>query len=112
MQGEKITFDEDAFIQSRPQSLQPFLEEMLNLQIFRQFVEERIQMLDTGKGLSDEFEKEAVSFSENPIYFSANGHGPGAAGARIIKSQYAQVKKEGGAFVKAVKSKVRKSTCL
>lgn len=34
--GEQITFSDEAFIQSRPQSLQPFLEEMLQLQIFRQ----------------------------------------------------------------------------
>lgn len=34
--GEKVTFDQEKFIETRPLSLQPFLREMLNLQIFRQ----------------------------------------------------------------------------
>lgn len=34
--GEKVTFDQEKFIETRPISLQPFLREMLNLQIFRQ----------------------------------------------------------------------------
>lgn len=34
--GEKVTFDQEKFIETRPVSLQPFLREMLNLQIFRQ----------------------------------------------------------------------------
>lgn len=35
-QGKKITFNEDAFVESRPSSIQPFLKKMLELQIFRQ----------------------------------------------------------------------------
>lgn len=34
--GEQVTFDQDKFIETRPVSLQPFLKEMLNLQIFQQ----------------------------------------------------------------------------
>lgn len=34
--GEQVTFDEDKFIETRPLSLQPFLREMLHLQIFQQ----------------------------------------------------------------------------
>lgn len=34
--GEKISFDAEAFIQTRPASVQPFLETMLHLQIFQQ----------------------------------------------------------------------------
>ena len=34
-QGEKITFSEDAFIMSRSTALQPFLEQMLQLQLFQ-----------------------------------------------------------------------------
>lgn len=34
--GEQVTFDQEKFIETRPLSLQPFLREMLNLQIFRQ----------------------------------------------------------------------------
>ncbi len=31
--GQQITFDRDAFIQSRPANIQPFLEQMLSLQV-------------------------------------------------------------------------------
>ncbi|KAJ8965887.1 hypothetical protein NQ317_014282 [Molorchus minor] len=34
--GQKVTFDEEKFIETRPLSLQPFLREMLQLQIFQQ----------------------------------------------------------------------------
>ena len=34
--GEPITFDADAFVQSRPPSMQPFLVQMFELQIFQQ----------------------------------------------------------------------------
>lgn len=35
-QGERITFDQNAFVESRPYSMQPFLRKMLELQIFQQ----------------------------------------------------------------------------
>jgi len=108
-QGEKITFCEESFVSSRSPALRPFLEQMLHLQIFRQFVEERLQMLNTGVGFSDEFEMEAVRFQEK---WNNNN------GKMKMKIQAAQigssVKKEGGAIVKAVRSKVsqRESTVV
>lgn len=57
-QGEKITWDRDTFIESRPSHLRPFLRNVLELQIFQQFIEERLEMLNTGLGFSDEFELE------------------------------------------------------
>lgn len=35
-QGKKITFSKEAFVESRPPSIQPFLRKMLELQIFQQ----------------------------------------------------------------------------
>eukprot|EP00092_Neocalanus_flemingeri_P008285 GFUD01008931.1.p1 GENE.GFUD01008931.1~~GFUD01008931.1.p1 ORF type:complete len:819 (+),score=266.16 GFUD01008931.1:116-2572(+) len=94
-QGEKITFSEDAFIVSRSTSLQPFLEQMLQLQLFRQFIDERLELLNTGKGFSDEFELECVAFTEKSN--------------KKFKAQYSaithNVKKEGAALAKAVKEK-------
>ena len=94
-QGEKITFNEDAFILSRSTSLQPFLEKMLQLQIFMQFIEERLELLNSGKGFSDEFELECVVFTEKSN--------------KKFKNQYTaitqNVKRESGAFVKKVKNK-------
>lgn len=34
--GEEITFNPQAFVQSRPESMQPFLEKILHLQIFQE----------------------------------------------------------------------------
>ena len=62
--GDKITFDDDVFIKSRTPSLQPFLEQILQLQSFRQFVEERLEMLNSGQGFNDEFELECVDFGQ------------------------------------------------
>lgn len=63
-QGEKITWDPDTFIDSRPSHLRPFLKKMLKLQIFQQFIEERLEMLNTGLGFSDEFELETLRHLE------------------------------------------------
>lgn len=63
-QGEKITWDRETFIESRPSHLRPFLREMMELQIFQQFIEERLEMLNTGLGFSDEFELETLRYSE------------------------------------------------
>lgn len=64
MQGEKITWDRDTFIESRPSHLRPFLRNVLELQIFQQFIEERLEMLNTGLGFSDEFELETLRHLE------------------------------------------------
>jgi hypothetical protein len=68
---------------------------MLQLQIFRQFIEERLDLLNSGRGFSDEFELECVAFTDKSN--------------KRIKNQYAaitqNVRKESEAFVKAVKSK-------
>ncbi|GFS31658.1 DENN domain-containing protein 1A [Trichonephila inaurata madagascariensis] len=93
--GEKISFDSDAFILSRPPSVQPFLETMLHLQIFQQFIENRLDMLNSGVGFSDEFEYEVNTYE---VHSSNN-----------LRTQYKEwvttMKKEGGAFFKNVKSK-------
>jgi len=94
-QGEKITFSEDAFVMSRSSSLQPFLEQMLQLQLFRQFIDERLALLNSGKGFSDEFELECVAFTEKTN--------------KKFKAQYSaithNVKREGAALANALKEK-------
>jgi hypothetical protein len=72
----------------------PFLKQMLELQLFRQFVDERLVMLNSGKSLTDEFETEVLRYSERS---------PQSA---KIKTQAAQLRRDGGAFVKAVQRKV------
>ncbi|CAG9763376.1 unnamed protein product [Ceutorhynchus assimilis] len=93
--GQKVTFDSGRFIETRPVNLQPFLREMLNLQIFQQFIEERLTMLNTGRGFSDEFEFELENYS--------------AKSGSKLKQQYKEwastMRKEGTAFFKSVKDK-------
>ena len=90
-QGERITFSEDDFILSRSSSVQPFLVKMLELQIFRQFIEERLILLNSGKSFSDEFELECIGFTEKPNKKFT-----------VIKQN---VRKESGLLVKKVKNK-------
>ncbi len=96
--GGKITFNEEAFVRSRSASVQPFLEKMLQLQIFRQFIDERLDLLNSGRGFSDEFELECVAFADR-------------ANNKRLKNQYTamtqNVRKESGAFVKAGLEKTR-----
>ncbi|XP_071449614.1 DENN domain-containing protein 1B-like isoform X3 [Hetaerina americana] len=94
-QGEKISFNAEAFVESRPTNMKPFLRKMLQLQIFQQFIEERLDMLNAGLGFSDEFELEACNYSDKS--------------SSKLKQQYKEwtytMKREGSAFFKSVKSK-------
>ena len=82
-QGEKITFDENSFVNSRPSHMTPFLRQMLELQLFRQFVEERLNLLNSGKSVSDEFEREVLRYAERSPHSAK------------LRSQAAQLKREG-----------------
>ncbi|XP_025996966.1 DENN domain-containing protein 1B isoform X2 [Solenopsis invicta] len=94
-QGERITFNQNAFVENRPSSMQPFLRKMLELQIFQQFIEERLNMLNSGLGFSDEFEMEACSYS--------------AKSSSKFMQQYREwtytMRKESSAFFRSVKDK-------
>ncbi|XP_041633172.1 DENN domain-containing protein 1A isoform X5 [Drosophila kikkawai] len=58
------TFNNEKFIESRPAHLRPFLAKMMELQIFAQFIDDRLKMLNSGLGFSDEFELETVRYAE------------------------------------------------
>ncbi|XP_078046006.1 DENN domain-containing protein 1A isoform X1 [Augochlora pura] len=94
-QGQCITFNQNAFVESRPSSMQPFVRKMLELQIFQQFIEERLNMLNSGLGCSDEFEVEACSYS--------------AKSSSKFMQQYREwtyaMRKESSAFFRSVKDK-------
>lgn len=59
-QGSPIVFDSASFIQSRPAGMRPFLERVLQLQLFVQFITERLNLLNSGQGFTDEFENEST----------------------------------------------------
>ncbi|XP_067661906.1 DENN domain-containing protein 1B-like isoform X2 [Haliotis asinina] len=59
--GEPITFEPEAFVTSRATpSMQAYLQKMLQLQIFQEFINGRLEILNCGEGFNDLFEKEAV----------------------------------------------------
>ncbi|ALC42354.1 CG18659 [Drosophila busckii] len=58
------SFNHAKFIESRPVHLHAFLAKMMELQIFAQFIDERLKMLNSGLGFSDEFELETVRYAE------------------------------------------------
>ncbi|XP_069946063.1 uncharacterized protein [Cherax quadricarinatus] len=97
-EDSKITFNREKFVAIRPPNFQPFVEKMLELQIFQQFIEERLERLNSGKQTSDEFELEVSVHCEKS--------------SSKVKQQYKQfvtnVRKEGGAIVKTMKNKVTK----
>ena len=71
----------------------PFLRQMLQLQLFEQFVKERLTLLNSGQSLSDEFETEVLRYNERS---------PQSA---KLRNQAAQLKRDGGAIIKAVSKK-------
>lgn len=62
--GELITFDPEAFVISRPPSMQSFLRNILQLQTFQQFISDRLDMLNAGEGFKDDFDVEATMYSD------------------------------------------------
>ncbi|XP_072930663.1 DENN domain-containing protein 1A isoform X8 [Epargyreus clarus] len=96
--GQLITFNPEAFVRTR-KNMQPFLRKILQSQIFQQFIDERLELLNSGRGFSDEFEVECNNYAEKV----STGSG------QRLKQQYREwaktVKKEGGAFFKTVKDK-------
>lgn len=62
--GQKITFNQERFTATRPSSFQPFLRKMLELQMFRQFIDGRLEILNSGQGFNDDFEFEVNLYEE------------------------------------------------
>ena len=55
----KWTFDSETFLNSSPGNMKPFLETVLHLQSFEQFIDERVEYLNSGRSLDrDPFEIE------------------------------------------------------
>ncbi|KAB7505817.1 DENN domain-containing protein 1A [Armadillidium nasatum] len=90
----KITFNREKFVTQRPPHFQPFVRKMLELQIFSQvkeFIEERLELLNSGLHTSDEFEIEASVYGEKS--------------SSKVRQILSNVRKESGAIMKNVKSK-------
>ncbi|CRL06710.1 CLUMA_CG019544, isoform A [Clunio marinus] len=60
----KLKFDNDVFIDSQSPSNKSFVQKIVQLQIFQQFVEERLKLIQNGSEMSDEFEMEVELHAE------------------------------------------------
>jgi hypothetical protein len=62
--GSRLKFDNDAFIESQPSSHRAFASKIVELQIFQQFIEERLKFIESGSDLTDIFEIEVELHAE------------------------------------------------
>lgn len=54
----KMRFDNDTFIDSQPTQFRTFVQKIVELQIFQQFIEERLRLIQNNSEVTDEFEIE------------------------------------------------------
>ncbi|XP_061427743.1 DENN domain-containing protein 1B-like [Lethenteron reissneri] len=85
--GEAITFSEEAFVESKSSSVRSFLKHATQLQLFKQFIDGRLELLNAGVGFSDLFEEE----------ITLGGYSKGSA--KSYQQWLLTVKKGGGAFM-------------
>ncbi|XP_028457103.1 DENN domain-containing protein 1A isoform X3 [Perca flavescens] len=90
--GEPITFNEETFLNHRSSTMRPFLQNAIQLQLFKQFIDGRLDLLNSGEGFSDVFEEE-INMGEY------------AGSDRTYHQWLFTVKKGGGAIFNTVKTK-------
>ncbi|XP_031138233.1 DENN domain-containing protein 1A isoform X2 [Sander lucioperca] len=90
--GEPITFNEETFVNHRSSAMRPFLQNAIQLQLFKQFIDGRLDLLNSGEGFSDIFEEE-INMGEY------------AGSDRTYHQWLFTVKKGGGAIFNTVKTK-------
>ncbi|XP_051732937.1 DENN domain-containing protein 1A isoform X2 [Ctenopharyngodon idella] len=88
---EPITFSEETFITHRSSTMRQFLQNAIQLQFFKQFIDGRLELLNTGEGFSDQFEEE-INMGEY-------------AGSDKTYQWLFTVKKGSGAILNTVKTK-------
>ncbi|XP_044514403.1 DENN domain-containing protein 1C [Gracilinanus agilis] len=93
--GQPVTFSEEAFLAQKPGPLQAFRQNAIHLQLFKQFIDERLEKLNSGEGFSDLFEQEITS----------NGLASGSL--RSYQLWADNLKKGGGALLHSVKAKTQ-----
>ncbi|XP_047387854.1 DENN domain-containing protein 1C isoform X3 [Sciurus carolinensis] len=94
--GQPVTFDEEAFLAQKPGApLQAFHQRAVHLQLFKQFIEARLDKLNSGEGFSDAFEQE----------ISCCGASAGTLRSYQVWADH--LKKGGGALLHSVKAKTQ-----
>ncbi|XP_072803939.1 DENN domain-containing protein 1C isoform X3 [Vicugna pacos] len=94
--GQPVTFNEEAFLAQKPGApLQAFHRRAVHLQLFKQFIEGRLEKLNKGEGFSDLFEQEITS------------SGATSGALRSYQLWADNLKKGGGALLHSVKAKTQ-----
>ncbi|XP_077944494.1 DENN domain-containing protein 1A isoform X2 [Gasterosteus aculeatus] len=90
--GEPITFNEETFVTHRSSAMRHFLQNAIQLQLFKQFIDGRLDLLNSGEGFSDIFEEE-INMGEY------------AGSDKTYHQWLFTVKKGGGAIFNTVKTR-------
>ncbi|XP_060109218.1 DENN domain-containing protein 1C [Heteronotia binoei] len=90
--GQPVSFCQETFLKHGSSSTQPFLQRATHLQLFKQFIDDRLEKLNAGEEFSDLFEQE-ISRSLSP----GNIHS--------YHLWVKNLKKGGGALINTVKNK-------
>ncbi|XP_061460501.1 DENN domain-containing protein 1A isoform X3 [Rhineura floridana] len=90
--GEPITFCEETFVSHRSAAMRPFLQNAIQLQLFKQFIDGRLDLLNSGEGFSDVFEEE-INMGEY------------AGSDKLYHQWLSTVRKGSGAILNTVKTK-------
>ncbi|XP_072919605.1 DENN domain-containing protein 1B isoform X1 [Hemitrygon akajei] len=90
--GEPITFCEESYVAHRTSTIKHFLQNAVQLQLFKQFIDGRLEKLNAGKGFSDIFEDE----------ITAGGY---SGGSSKSYQQWICTVKKGGALINTVMTK-------
>ncbi|XP_036704447.1 DENN domain-containing protein 1C [Balaenoptera musculus] len=94
--GQPVTFSEEAFLAQKPGApLQAFHRRAVHLQLFKQFIEGRLEKLNMGEGFSDLFEQEITC------------SGASSGTLRSYQLWADNLKKGGGALLHSVKAKTQ-----
>ncbi|XP_056146709.1 DENN domain-containing protein 1A isoform X2 [Lampris incognitus] len=90
--GEPITFKEETFVTHRSSAIRHFLQNAIQLQLFKQFIDGRLDLLNSGEGFNDVFEEE-INMGEY------------AGSDKTYHQWLFTVKKGGGAIFNTMKTK-------
>ncbi|XP_009890660.1 PREDICTED: DENN domain-containing protein 1A, partial [Charadrius vociferus] len=92
VEGEPITFCEETFVSHRSAVMRQFLQNAIQLQLFKQFIDGRLDLLNSGEGFSDVFEEE-INMGEY------------AGSDKLYHQWLSTVRKGSGAILNTVKTK-------
>uniref|UniRef100_A0A1A7XTJ5 DENN/MADD domain containing 1C n=2 Tax=Iconisemion striatum TaxID=60296 RepID=A0A1A7XTJ5_9TELE len=96
-EGE-IHFSEELFLDQKSSSLKQFLQSAIHLQLFKQFIDARLDILNKGMEPDDLFEEEIIKCETT------------AGKGRSYQQLVGNLKKGGGAIILNMKSKANKKT--